>query len=68
MARRYTTRREDAAFVLRALAGARKTWQVGDACQPYRGTVETTVARVDGDIVHLANGESMHRSRMRLPK
>lgn len=68
MARRYTTRREDAAFMMNVLAGATKGWKVGDACRAYRGTDTTTVIRIEGDAVYLANGDSMHRSKMRLPE
>jgi hypothetical protein len=63
--RRYTTRQEDAAFILRRLAESRRTWQVGDRCLTYNLQGETTVARIDGEIVHLANGDHMHVTKMR---
>lgn len=66
--RRYTTRAEDAAFLLDAFADLRRTWKVGDVCRPYRGTEPTTVIKLDGDAVYLANGESLHVSRMRSVK
>lgn len=63
--KRRTTKREDAAFLARAFEGATRTWKVGDECQGYRGAETTTVVRIEGDIVHLADGTSIHRSRMR---
>lgn len=65
MKRRYTTREQDREFLRRAFADATRDWKVGDACLAYRGGEATTVARVEGDIVYLANGDQMHRTKMR---
>lgn len=65
MARRYTTARQDAAFLFSRLADARREWKPGDACRSYRGDANTTVDRREGDLVFLANGDSMHVSKMR---
>lgn len=67
MARRYITREQDKAFITSLMKQACKDWKPGDPCRPYKGTQNTTVARVEGDIVYLANGESLHRSKMRDP-
>jgi len=42
-----------------------REWKVGERCRAYRGDAVTTVSRVEGDIVYLENGDSMHWSRMR---
>ena len=65
MARRYTTRLQDAEFVARRLSDATRDWKIGDACRSYDNSANTTVERVDGAIVVLANGDSMHVSKMR---
>ncbi len=71
MARRYTTRDEDARYILSRIALAMRTWQVGEACasftngRPGIDVPYTTVARIDGDTVYLADGTSGHRSKMR---
>ncbi len=62
---RYTTRQQDAAFMMRAIAEANRTWAIGEACLSYNGREETTVIRIYADIATLANGESMHISKMR---
>ena len=59
MSRRHTTRAQDAQFLASLLLHASTAWKAGDACLSYRGDAETTVARVEGDIVYLSNGESM---------
>ena len=58
---------EDAQFLSRRLADATRAWRPGDECRSYRGNETTTVLRVDGEIVYLANGDSMHVSKMRRP-
>lgn len=64
MARRYTTKKQDAAFIMSRLADAGRHWRVGDPCLTYDMRGETTVSIIDGDIVTLANGDKMHRSKM----
>lgn len=66
MARR-TTRREDAAFLSRAFEDLGRAWKPGDACASARGRVPTTLVKIEGEIAHLADGTSVHRSRMRRP-
>lgn len=63
--KRHTTRAEDAAFLQRRVVDATHAWKVGDGCLPYRGREVTSVVRIDGDIIHLANGDALHRSHMR---
>lgn len=65
--RRHTTRTEDTAFLLQRYAEATRKWTVGERCLSYNMRVVTTVRRIDGDIIFLANGEHMHRSHMRVP-
>lgn len=65
MARRYTTRREDAAFILQRYAEATQQWNVGDRCLSYDGRTITTVYRIEGDQITTAQRETMHRSKMR---
>lgn len=65
MGRRYTTRTEDAAYILRRLADAHRSWKVGDACLSYDLRSETTIARIEGEIAHLANGDHCHVSKVR---
>ncbi len=68
MARRFTTRRQDAAFLMARLADARRPWKAGDRCLSYDLRSETTVARIEGEIAILANGDSCHVSNVRSPK
>lgn len=64
--RRHTTRQEDAQFILRRLADARRSWNVGDACMAFGWpSRETTVDSIEGDIVTLATGDQLHVSKMR---
>ena len=65
MARRNTTKAEDRAFLTRRLAEITASWKVGDRCLAYKGQEVTTVASIDGAIVTLANGDSLHFSHMR---
>lgn len=65
MKRKYTTALQDAQFLALRTAAATKKWQPGDACLAYRGREVTSVARVEGDTVYLADGTHMHVSRMR---
>jgi hypothetical protein len=70
MPRRYTTRAEDAAFILKRIAEANRTdWKVGDECMSYNLREQTTVDSIHegpgGKIVTLANGDQMHISKMR---
>jgi hypothetical protein len=68
MRRRYTTRKEDAAFIMNRLAEMNRSWQVGDATLPYKTcNAATTIVRFDGDTVVLADGTEMHRSHLRRP-
>jgi hypothetical protein len=65
MSMKHTTRKQDAAFLMARMADATKGWKVGDTCLSYNMRETTTVASIDGDIVTLANGDSMHVSKMR---
>lgn len=57
----------DLAYLRQKMNQAAGPWNVGDATMPYKGTEPTTIAKIDGDIVHLANGQSMHKSYLRKP-
>lgn len=61
-----TTKAEDAAYMLGRLADARRAWKPGDACRSFhRGVLPTTtVLRVEGSIVYLADGSDGHVSNM----
>lgn len=63
--RRATTRREGAAYLRERFEDATRAWKIGDACLSYRGHEQTRVAKVEGDRITLANGEMLHRSKMR---
>lgn len=65
---RYTTRRQDLAFLAARLAEQTRDWAVGDATLPYKTcNPATTIVRFEGDRVHLADGTMMHRSHLRRP-
>lgn len=68
MRRRYTTAREDAAFLFRRLAEGTREWKVGDECMSWNMQTVTRVKEIRGDIVHLENGDHMHRTKMRVVK
>lgn len=65
MSRRHTTKAEDRAYLAKRLGDLRTEWKPGDRCLALRGTEATTVAKVEGQIITLANGDSMHFSHMR---
>jgi hypothetical protein len=65
MARRGQISISDAAFLRERFADATKDWQPGDACLSFKGNEPTCVAVVIGDIVHLEDGTSGHRTKMR---
>ena len=65
MRKRFTTRAQDAAFILERMADAHRAWKVGDACMSYKLAERTTVAAINGERVTLANGEVFHISHMR---
>ena len=67
MSRRYTTRAQDLAFLREVFEDSTRTWQIGDLCRPAQGRETTSVARIEGSIVHLANGQHLHITRMRRP-
>jgi hypothetical protein len=57
--------KSDKAYLLERLADAAKNWQPGDSCISFKGSEPTCVAVVIGDIVHLEDGTSGHRTKMR---
>jgi len=64
-ARRYATRDETRAFLQRKFDDLNTQWLVGMPCLAYRGSEVTTIVKLEGDAAYLANGDSMHISRMR---
>ena len=64
MARRTLTLAASARWLAARMAEAKREWKPGDECASYRQDAITRVLRVEGEIVHLENGESMHRSKM----
>ncbi len=65
MTKRHSTRREDAAFIIGRVADAARGWKVGDVVWSFKGERRTTVDRIEGDIIYLADGTSGHRTRMK---
>ncbi len=67
MARKHTTRVQDAAFIGSIFEQATRTWKVGDVVVEPASNNErtTTITAIDGDVITLANGMTMHRSRVR---
>lgn len=65
---RYTTKAQDMAFLAKRFGDASKKWKVGDECMSYKGNEVTKVSRIDGPIIYLANGDSMHVSKMKSVK
>lgn len=65
MAKRFS--RRDAAVLAVLAARVRREWKPGDVVRAFgRGPEATTsVARVDGEVVYLADGTSAHWSNVR---
>ena len=55
----------DRTYLAGRLANLRRDWKPGDRCLAARGRAVTTVERVEGEIVYLANGDSLHWSNVR---
>lgn len=64
--RYYKDPQRDADYLAKRLAEAARSWAVGDKCLGFTGArVTTTIVKIDGDILYLANGQSGHRTRVR---
>jgi hypothetical protein len=61
---KHTTRKQDAALILRLYGEATKSRQIGERVLA-KGGGETTIAAIDGDCATLANGEQWHVSKLR---
>lgn len=62
--RRYSTHKQDFEFLRSRIQDATREWKVGDACLSYNMQSQTTVKEINGDVITLANGDALHRSKM----
>lgn len=66
MARRRT-RTTTAKWLGERLEDLGRGWKPGDACASARGPIPTTLVRIEGESAILADGTSVHVTRMRRP-
>lgn len=67
--RKYTTKTQDREFLAKLMADMGRAWKVGDTVSAFGAyDATTTITKIEGTSVEMADGKSCHISRLRSPE